>query len=100
MMGETSCTEAAAEHNMRLALSFIVEAAALTTSQVLEGSIPSTTEDNCLALILTEPLGVILSIAPWNAPMILGVRGFLGAVVAGNTAVIKVRCFPRSLTIV
>lgn len=93
MMSETSCTEAFADYNMREALSFIAEAAALTTSQVLEGSIPSTTEDNCLALVLTEPLGVVLSIAPWNAPLILGVRGFLGAVVAGNTVVIKVWYF-------
>lgn len=93
MMSETSCTEAFADYNVREALSFIVEAAALTTSQVLEGSIPSTTEDNCLALVLTEPLGVVLSIAPWNAPLILGVRGFLGAVVAGNTVVIKVWYF-------
>jgi acyl-CoA reductase-like NAD-dependent aldehyde dehydrogenase len=89
-MNETSCTDSYAEHNLRESTAFILEAAALTTSQALEGSVPSTTEDNCLALVLNEPLGVILSIVPWNAPLILGVRAFLGPVVAGNTVVLKV----------
>lgn len=95
MVDETSCTEPYAEHNLRESVAFIDEAAALATSQALEGSIPSTTEDNCLALVLNEPLGVILSIVPWNAPLILGVRSFLGAVVAGNTVVVKVRVFHK-----
>lgn len=91
MTEETSFTVPYAEHNVRASVEFILEAAALATCQALEGSIPSTTEDNCLALVLNEPLGVILSIVPWNAPLILGVRSFLGALVAGNTVVVKVR---------
>ena len=96
-MLDTSCAEPYAKHNLRESVEFIREAAALTTSQVLEGSIPSTVEDNSLALVLNEPLGVILSIVPWNAPLILGVRAFLGPVVAGNTVVIKASCFVNIL---
>ena len=90
-MEETSCTRPYAEHNIRESVAVIMETAALATAQALEGSIPSTSEPNCLALVLHEPLGVILSIAPWNAALILGVRAFLGALVAGNTVVLKVR---------
>lgn len=90
MTEETSCTLPYAEHNVRESVEMILETAALATSQVLEGSIPSTTAENCLSLVLNEPLGVILSIVPWNAPLILGVRSFLGPVVAGNTVVVKV----------
>ena len=72
-----------------------MEAAALATAEALEGSIPPTAMDDCLALVFNEPLGVILSIAPWNAALILGVRSFLGALAAGNTVVVKV--FPLFL---
>ncbi len=45
----------------------------------LDGSIPLITVENCLPLLLDEPLGVLLSIAPWNAALILGQRPFSGA---------------------
>jgi delta 1-pyrroline-5-carboxylate dehydrogenase len=90
MVQETSCTEGYAKHNMHEATEFVLETASLATAEVLEGSIPSTTMENCLALVFNEPLGVILSIAPWNAALILGVRSFLGPLVAGNTVVVKV----------
>ncbi|KAJ7457337.1 Aldehyde/histidinol dehydrogenase [Mycena latifolia] len=54
--------------------------------------------DNGHALILKEPFGVILSIAPWNAPYILGGRAVLYPLAAGNTCIMKgselsPRCF-------
>ncbi len=36
-----------------------------------------------------EPLGVVLIIAPWNYPVLLTLHPLLGALAAGNTAVIK-----------
>jgi len=36
-----------------------------------------------------EPKGVVLNIAPWNAPVILSVLPVLGALAAGNCCVIK-----------
>ncbi len=41
------------------------------------------------AMILTEPLGVVLIIAPWNYPFQLAVGPLVAAIAAGNTAVIK-----------
>jgi acyl-CoA reductase-like NAD-dependent aldehyde dehydrogenase len=40
----------------------------------LSGSIPQTSSEGVSAMVLKEPYGVILAIAPWNAPHILGVR--------------------------
>ena len=69
-------------------LDLIEECAALTTSAVL-GSIPSVRGD-AYGLVLKEPLGVILGIAPWNAPIILGLRAVMAPIAAGNTAIFKV----------
>lgn len=43
----------------------------------------------CDWLALSEPKGVVLNIAPWNAPVLLSVLPMLGALAAGNTCVIK-----------
>ncbi|KAK4504405.1 hypothetical protein PRZ48_005321 [Zasmidium cellare] len=55
----------------------------------IHGIIPPTKTEGQGAFIFKEPYGVILGIAPWNAPYILGVRSFLYAIAAGNTAVVK-----------
>lgn len=70
------------------ALELIEECAALTTSAVL-GSIPSVRGD-AYGLVFKEPLGVILGIAPWNAPIMLGLRAVIAPIAAGNTAILKV----------
>jgi acyl-CoA reductase-like NAD-dependent aldehyde dehydrogenase len=38
---------------------------------------------------MRQPVGVILSIAPWNAPIILGVRSLAMPLACGNTVVFK-----------
>jgi benzaldehyde dehydrogenase (NAD) len=43
-----------------------------------------------LALALREPVGVILGTAPWNAPIILGVRAVAVPVACGNAVILKV----------
>merc|ERR1719215_2207661 len=40
-------------------------------------------------LTVKEPKGVVLNIAPWNAPILLSVLPCLGALAAGNCCVIK-----------
>ncbi|KAF5240310.1 hypothetical protein FANTH_9570 [Fusarium anthophilum] len=42
-----------------------------------------------IAMIFKEPCGVVLGIAPWNAPIILGTRAFVIPIICGNTAVLK-----------
>lgn len=43
----------------------------------------------CDWLCIKEPKGVVLNIAPWNAPVVLSVLPCLGALAAGNCCVIK-----------
>src|SRR5258706_3938051 len=72
MAKETGSAGAWAGFNVQLAAGMLREAAALTT-QVAGEVIPSD-EPGCLAMAVRRPAGVVLGIAPWNAPVILGVR--------------------------
>ncbi|MGR4865932.1 aldehyde dehydrogenase [Caulobacter sp. LARHSG274] len=87
MMGEIGATEGWARFNLMLAASMVREAAALTT-QVAGEVIPSD-KPGCLAMALREPAGVVLGVAPWNAPIILGVRAIATPLACGNTVVLK-----------
>jgi acyl-CoA reductase-like NAD-dependent aldehyde dehydrogenase len=40
-------------------------------------------------MALKEPVGVILGIAPWNAPIILGVRAIATPLACGNAVILK-----------
>jgi len=53
------------------------------------GHIPSCEEEGTSALIVKEPYGVVLGIAPWNAPYLLGMRSILYPLAAGNTCILK-----------
>lgn len=46
-------------------------------------------EHNKLSYAVRRPMGVVAVITPWNFPLILSGRGFLFALVAGNTIVLK-----------
>lgn len=87
MMSEIGATEAWARFNVMLAASMLREAAALTT-QVAGETIPSD-KPGCLAMSVREPVGVVLGIAPWNAPVILGVRAIATPLACGNAVVFK-----------
>jgi acyl-CoA reductase-like NAD-dependent aldehyde dehydrogenase len=87
MMAEIGATEAWARFNVMLAASMLREAASLTT-QVAGEVIPSD-KPGCLAMAVREPAGVVLGIAPWNAPVILGVRALATPLACGNAVVFK-----------
>ena len=87
MMSEIGATEAWARFNVMLASSMLREAAALTT-QVAGEVIPSD-KPGCLAMSVREPVGVVLGIAPWNAPVILGVRALATPLACGNAVIFK-----------
>ncbi|PQE29903.1 aldehyde dehydrogenase protein [Rutstroemia sp. NJR-2017a WRK4] len=84
---ETGATVDWAEFNLRLAREIILDVAGRIAT--ISGSIPATAVPGTSALIYTEPYGVILAIAPWNAPYILGVRSIAYALGAGNCVVAK-----------
>lgn len=87
MMAEIGATEGWARFNVMLAASMLREAAALTTQMAGE-TIPSD-KPGCLAMSVREPVGVVLGIAPWNAPVILGVRAIATPLACGNAVVFK-----------
>jgi acyl-CoA reductase-like NAD-dependent aldehyde dehydrogenase len=87
MMTETGATAAWGAFNVRLGAAMLREAAAMTT-QVAGEVIPSD-RAGCLAFSVREPVGVVLGIAPWNAPVILGARAIALQLACGNTVVLK-----------
>ncbi|HEY0817475.1 MAG TPA: aldehyde dehydrogenase [Rhizobacter sp.] len=84
---ETGATAMWAGFNVHLAAGMIREAAALTT-QVAGEVIPSDVPGS-LAMGVRQPAGVVLGIAPWNAPVILGTRAIATPLACGNTVVLK-----------
>ncbi|MEO7208070.1 MAG: aldehyde dehydrogenase [Steroidobacteraceae bacterium] len=87
MTAEVGATAAWAMFNLMLAAGMIREAAALTTQ--IGGEVIPSDKPGCLALTLREPVGVILGIAPWNAPIILGVRAIAVPLACGNAVILK-----------
>ncbi|WP_066717483.1 aldehyde dehydrogenase [Sphingomonas pituitosa] len=87
MMGEIGATEGWARFNLMLAANMVREAAALTTQ--IGGEVIPSDKPGCIAMAVREPVGVLLGIAPWNAPIILGVRAVAVPLACGNTVVLK-----------
>ncbi|KAM0283899.1 hypothetical protein ACHAQH_002281 [Verticillium albo-atrum] len=84
---ETGATPPWADFNIKTSIEMLKDIAARASS--LEGAIPTPAEEGVSALVVKEPFGVVLAIAPWNAPYILGVRAIAGPLVTGNTVVLK-----------
>ncbi len=84
---ETGGTAPWTGFNAMLAAGMLREAASLTT-QVTGEVIPSDTPGS-YAFSVRQPAGVVLGIAPWNAPVILGVRAIATPLACGNTVVLK-----------
>ena len=87
MMGEIGATAGWAMFNLGLAASMVREAASLTTQ--ISGEVIPSDKPGTLAMALREPVGVILGIAPWNAPIILGVRAIAVPLACGNSVILK-----------
>ncbi|ROO27612.1 salicylaldehyde dehydrogenase [Salinisphaera orenii MK-B5] len=87
MVAETGATAGWAGFNVHIAAGMLREAAALTT-QVSGQTIPSEVPGN-FAFSVRVPCGVVLGIAPWNAPIILGTRAVATALACGNTVILK-----------
>jgi len=84
---ETGASRLWADFNVKLAADGLREAAAMIT-QVSGEVIPSDVPGS-LALGVRQAAGVVLGIAPWNAPVILGVRAIALPLACGNTVVLK-----------
>jgi len=84
---ETGASSQWAGFNVHLAAGMFREAAGLVT-HILGEVIPSDVPGS-LAMGVRQPAGVVLSIAPWNAPVILAVRAIATPLACGNTVVLK-----------
>ena len=87
MAAETGSSAIWAGFNVHVAAGMLQEAAALTTQvggEVIPSDVPGS-----LALAVRQPAGVVLGMAPWNAPVILGVRAVATPLACGNTVVLK-----------
>jgi len=73
--------------NSHFAASLMREAAAMTTQ--VSGEVIPSDKPNSFAMAIRQPVGVVLGIAPWNAPVILGVRAIAMPLACGNTVVLK-----------
>jgi vanillin dehydrogenase len=87
MTQETGATFGWGMFNCQLAAGMLGEAAAQTTAatgEVIPSDVPG-----LMAMGLRQPAGVVLAIAPWNAPVILATRAVAAPVAFGNTVVLK-----------
>lgn len=87
MISETGASLPWVRFNVRLAAGMLREAASLTTH--IKGEIIPADKPGTHAFAFRRPVGVVLSIVPWNAPIILAVRAFGTALACGNTVVLK-----------
>lgn len=65
-----------------------IEETAAAATNALRGEI-ATTDSHQRAYIERCPYGVVLGMAPWNAPLTLCQRAVLQPIMAGNTAILK-----------
>ncbi len=87
LVRETGEIRRRAEHEVRISVGEIREAAALA-GQPYGELLPSGSPDRT-SLAQRVPVGVVGAITPWNAPVILGVRVIAPAIALGNAVLVK-----------
>ncbi|KAF5233538.1 hypothetical protein FANTH_12513 [Fusarium anthophilum] len=84
---EISCSNTWGNFNVNTAIDMIRDIAGRIAS--VQGTFPTTASPDSSSIVFEEPYGVVLAIAPWNAPYILGIRAIAFPIAAGNTVVFK-----------
>ncbi len=84
---ETGATAPWLGFNNMFAAKILREAAASTTQ--IKGEIIPSDKPGSFSMGYRQPVGVLVGMAPWNAPTILGVRCFALPIACGNTVVMK-----------
>ncbi|MGP9790924.1 aldehyde dehydrogenase [Roseinatronobacter sp. NSM] len=87
MQAEVSANELWAGFNVMLAANLFREAAGLATQ--IQGETIPTDKPGTLSMTIRQPVGVILSIVPWNGPVVLAARAIAYPLVCGNTVVFR-----------
>ncbi|WP_022978284.1 aldehyde dehydrogenase [Nevskia ramosa] len=84
---EVGASELWSRFNVGLTASLFREAASLATQ--IQGETIPTDKPGTLSMTIRQPVGVILSIAPWNGPVVLAARALAYPLVCGNTVVFR-----------
>lgn len=87
MAAEVGASALWAGFNVHLAANVFREAASLATQ--IQGETIPTDKPGALSMTLRQPVGVILSIAPWNGTVVLAARAIAYPIVCGNTVVFR-----------
>ncbi|KAJ9639105.1 hypothetical protein H2204_004013 [Knufia peltigerae] len=85
---ETSASNRWTPFDVMYAAKQVREAASCVTTAV-HGTIPSSSDPEVTSLVFKEPIGPVLIIPPWNAPLILAFRGIAHILAAGCSVVLK-----------
>lgn len=73
--------------NVMASAALLREAASLATQ--IQGNTIPTDKPNTLSMTVRQPVGVVLSIVPWNGPVILAARAIAYPLVCGNAVVFR-----------
>ncbi|SHM44437.1 Acyl-CoA reductase [Sphingobium sp. YR657] len=87
MAQEIGASELWAGFNVMASANLIREAASLVTQ--IQGETIPTDKPGTLSMTLRQPVGVVLSIVPWNGPVILAARAIAYPLMCGNCVVFR-----------
>jgi acyl-CoA reductase-like NAD-dependent aldehyde dehydrogenase len=87
MAEEIGASQLWAQFNVGASANLIREAAGLTTQ--IKGETIPTDKPATVSMTLRQPVGTVLSIVPWNGPVILGARAIAYPLACGNTVIFK-----------
>ncbi len=87
MASEVGASPLWAGFNVHLAANVFREAASLATQ--IQGETIPTDKPGAMSMTLRQPVGVILSIVPWNGTVVLAARAIAYPLVCGNTVVFR-----------
>ena len=87
MAAEVGAAALWAGFNVHLAANVFREAASLATQ--IQGETIPTDKAGALSMTLRQPVGVVLSIVPWNGAVVLAARAIAYPIVCGNTVVFR-----------
>ena len=87
MAEEIGASQLWANFNVSASANLIREAAGLTTQ--IKGETIPTDKSGAVSMTLRQPVGTVLSIVPWNGPVILGARAIAYPLACGNTVIFK-----------
>lgn len=87
MAGEVGASELWSGFNVMLAANLFREAASLVTQ--IQGETIPTDKPGALSMTVRQPVGVVLSMVPWNGPVVLAARAIAYPLACGNTVIFR-----------